>query len=593
MDKWFVSAKKADFNKIAEEFGISPVVARIITNRDVCGSEAIHKFLYGNIKDLYSPLLLKDMDKGVKILKEAIADKKKIRIIGDYDVDGICATHILYTGINACGGIADTAIPHRIKDGYGLNEHLILEALEAGIELIVTCDNGIAAIPQIALAKSLGMDVIVTDHHEVVYDDKEDGREEILPPADAVIDPKQKGCTYPFTGICGAVVAMKLIQALFININPKEESGMLNMLLPFAALATVCDVMELSDENRIIVKEGLKLLRLRPCMGLLALMQVNGINPAGLNVYHLGFVIGPCINATGRLDTAARALELMGTVDKSNAINIASQLKELNDSRKSMTSKGVDNANAIIANEGLNKNKVIVVYLHECHESLAGIIAGRLREIYLRPVFVLTDSQEGIKGSGRSVDAYNMYEEMVKCKDCFSKFGGHKLAAGLSIDTALFEKNGKIEGLRARLNSSCNLKEDDFIRKIHIDVPMPLSYADIDLAAQMELLEPFGVGNPKPLFAQKNVKFISGKKIGTNKNFARYQVSDDTGKRYEVVFFGNLEMFHSFLTKKYGMEALDLYNKAQSNIYISITYQLGINSYRGNETVQMIMQDYS
>lgn len=593
MDKWFVSAKKADFNKIAEKFGISPVVARIITNRDVCGSEAIHKFLYGNLKDLYSPLLLKDMDKGVKILREAIAGKKKIRIIGDYDVDGICATHILYMGIKACGGIADTAIPHRIKDGYGLNEHLILEALDAGIELIVTCDNGIAAIPQIALAKSLGIDVIVTDHHEVVYDDKEDGREEILPPADAVIDPKQGGCTYPFRGICGAVVAMKLIQALFININPKEESGMLNRLLPFAALATVCDVMELSDENRIIVKEGLKLLRLRPCMGLLALMQVNGLNPTGLNVYHLGFVIGPCINATGRLDTATRALELMGTTDKSNAINIASQLKELNDSRKSMTAKGVDKANAIIANEGLTKNKVIVVYLPECHESLAGIIAGRLREIYLRPVFVLTDSQEGIKGSGRSVDAYNMYEEMVKCKDCFSKFGGHKLAAGLSIDTALFKKNGKIEGLRARLNSSCNLKEDDFVRKIHIDVPMPLSYADIDLAAQMELLEPFGVGNPKPLFAQKNVKLISGKKIGTNKNFAKYQVSDDTGKRFEVVFFGNLEMFHSFLTEKYGMEALDLYNEAQSNIYISITYQLGINSYKGKETVQMIMQDYS
>lgn len=593
MDKWFVSAKKADFNKIAEKFGISPVVARIITNRDVCGSEAIHKFLYGNLKDLYSPLLLKDMDKGVEILREAIAGKKKIRIIGDYDVDGICATHILYTGIKACGGIADTAIPHRIKDGYGLNEHLILEALDAGIELIVTCDNGIAAIPQIALAKSLGIDVIVTDHHEVVYDDKEDGREEILPPADAVIDPKQSGCTYPFTGICGAVVAMKLVQALFININPKEESEMLDRLLPFAALATVCDVMELSDENRIIVKEGLKLLRLRPCMGLLALMQVNGLNPTGLNVYHLGFVIGPCINATGRLDTATRALELMGTADKSNAINIASQLKELNDSRKSMTAKGVDKANAIIANEGLTKNKVIVVYLPECHESLAGIIAGRLREIYLRPVFVLTDSQEGIKGSGRSVDAYNMYEEMVKCKDCFSKFGGHKLAAGLSIDTALFEKNGKIEGLRARLNSSCNLKEDDFVRKIHIDVPMPLSYADIDLAAQMELLEPFGVGNPKPLFAQKNVKLISGKKIGANKNFAKYQVSDDTGKRFEVVFFGNLEMFHSFLTEKYGMEALDLYNEAQSNIYISITYQLGINSYKGKETVQMIMQDYS
>lgn len=593
MNKWFVTAKKADFNKIAEEFGISPVIARIIRNRDVEGSEAVRKFLYGNRQDLYSPMLLKGMDKGVEILKEAISNKKKIRIIGDYDVDGICATHILYTGIRACGGNVDTIIPDRIKDGYGLNNNLIEEAAGAGVELIVTCDNGIAASPQIALAKSLGIDVVVTDHHEVMFAEKEDGREEIIPPADAVIDPKQSGCTYPFKGICGAVVAMKVIQALFICVDPQKEAQMLDMFLPFAALATVCDVMELLDENRIIVKEGLKLLRLRPCMGLLALMQVNGLEPAVLNGYHLGFVIGPCINATGRLDTATRALELLGTVDRNSAINIASQLKELNDSRKTMTAKGVDNANAIIAHEGLAQNKVLVVYLPECHESLAGIIAGRLREVYCKPVFVLTDSENGVKGSGRSIDAYNMYEEMVKCKDCFSKFGGHKLAAGLSIDSEFMKKIGGIEGLRDRLNASCNLEEDDFVRKVHIDVPMPLSYANMDLAAQMELLEPFGVGNPKPLFAQKNVKFLTGKKIGTNKNFAKYQVQDDGGNRFEIVFFGDLEVFHNFLTEKYGKKALDLYIKPQSNIYVSITYQLGINSFRGNETVQMIMQDYS
>jgi len=593
MEKWFVTAKKADFNKIAEEFGISPVLARIIRNRDVEGSENIRKFLQGGRKDLYSPILLKDMDKGVDILEKAIAQGKKIRVIGDYDVDGICATHILCTGIREAGGNVDTAIPHRIKDGYGLNENLIEEAAEAGIQLIVTCDNGIAAALPIAHAKAMGIDVIVTDHHEVPYVENEGVREEILPPADAVIDPKQNSCTYPFPGICGAVVAMKVVQALFDCINPDMTAQMLDKLLPFAALATVCDVMELLDENRIIVKEGLKLLRLRPCMGLLALMQVNGLEPAKLSGYHLGFVIGPCINATGRLDTATRALELLGSEDKNFAMNIASELKELNDSRKAMTAKGVEAAHEIISRDGLGQDKVLVVYLPECHESLAGIIAGRLRESYCKPVFVLTDSEEGVKGSGRSIDAYNMYEEMVKCRECFSKFGGHKLAAGLSVDKELLEEIGGIEGLRERLNEACTLQPEDFVRKVYIDVPMPLYYANMELAGQMELLEPFGVGNPKPLFAQKDLYFISGKKMGANQSFAKYQVADDSGKRYEVVYFGNLENFHRFLTDKYGDRALNLYSRPQNDIKVSITYQLGINSFRGNETVQMIMQDYS
>ncbi len=593
MSKWFVTAKKADFNKISEEFGISPVIARIIRNRDVEGSDAIRKFLYGSKKDLYSPMLLKDMDKAVEIIREAIEGNKKIRVIGDYDVDGICATHILCTGLKEAGADVDTAIPHRIKDGYGLNDSLIEEAAEAGIELIVTCDNGIAAASQIALAKTMGMNVVVTDHHEVPFEEIDGSRKEILPPADAVVDPKRIECSYPFSGVCGAVVAMKVVQALIDCLYPGKKQQMLDKLLPFAALATVCDVMELLDENRIIVKEGLKLMQLSPAIGLLALMQVNGLEPVKLNGYHLGFVLGPCINATGRLDTATRALELLGTSDRSYAMNIASELKELNDSRKAMTAKGVEDACNMIEQEGLRDDKVLVVYLPECHESLAGIIAGRLRETYCKPVFVLTASEEGVKGSGRSIDAYHMYEEMVKCRECFSKFGGHKLAAGLSISNELLGEIGGIEGLRNKLNDSCRLTSEDYVRKVHIDVPMPLVYADMELAGQIELLEPFGVGNPKPLFAQKDVRFISGKKMGANQNFAKYRVADESGRTYEVVFFGNLEHFHSFLTEKYGEWALNLYSRPQSDIVINITYQLGINSFKGKESVQMIMQDYS
>ena len=594
MEKWYVSAKKADFQKIAEEFGISPVVARIIRNRDVEGSEAIRRFLYGGIEDFYNPWLLQGMDKAVELLVHGISGKKKIRIIGDYDVDGICATHILYVGLCEAGALVDTAIPHRMKDGYGLNEHLIEEAFEAGIEMLVTCDNGIAAASQIALAKSLGMEVLVTDHHEVPFEELDGEKRELLPPADAVIDPRQASCNYPFPGICGAVVALKVVQAFFQKTAPEKEKEMVDRLLPFAALATVCDVMELLDENRILVKEGLKRLRLAPCTGLLALMQVNGLEPAGLTAYHLGFVLGPCLNATGRLDTAKRALELLGATDRNQAMQLASELKELNDSRKAMTAKGVEEAHAFLAEEGLLQDKVLVVYLKDCHESLAGIIAGRLRECYGKPVFVLTDSEEGVKGSGRSIDAYHMYEEMVKCRDCFTKFGGHKLAAGLSIDAKHFAEIGGLEGLRKRLNDSCQLQPEDFIRKVHIDVPMPLSYASLELAGQLELLEPFGVGNPKPLFAQKDVLFIGGKRMGANQSFARYQVQDDTGKRQELVFFGNLDAFHGFLTEKFGPNAATrLYSGQACHFAISITYQLGINTFRGTEHVQMILQDYS
>ena len=587
MEQWYVAAKKADFGKIAEEFGIDPVLARIIRNRDVEGSENIRRFLYGGTEELYAPELLKDSEKGAGILQRAIAEKKKIRVIGDYDVDGICAAHILCSGLRRAGALVDAVIPHRMKDGYGLNDHLILQAREDGCEFLVTCDNGIAAIEQVVLAKKLQMQVVITDHHEVLFEEEEGRKREILPMADAVIDPKRSDCGYPFSGICGAVVAMKVMQVLLRKTNPEEERVFLEEMIPFAAVATVCDVMELLDENRILVREGLKHLRNSPCVGLRALMHVNGLEPERLNSHHLGFVLGPCINATGRLDTAKRALELLACTEESRAVQIAQELKELNDSRKSMTAKGVEEAQSLIKQQGLMQDKVLVIYLPDCHESLAGIIAGRLRETYDRPVFVLTDSEEGIKGSGRSIAAYHMYEELVKCRECLTKFGGHKMAAGLSLEKE------KIPLLRDKLNAGCTLTEDDFIRKVHIDVPMPISYANLPLAMQLELLEPFGNGNPRPLFAQKDVLFLQGRRMGASGNSARYTVLDDRNGKKELVYFGDLEVFHRFLEEKFGEDAVRLLYGAGGRYPVHIVYQLGVNRFRGKESPQLIMQNFS
>lgn len=588
MEKWFVTTKKADFDSIAREFQISPILARIIRNRDVEGQEAIRKFLYGSREDLFSPFLLKDMELAIDLIEKGIQEKKKMRIIGDYDVDGICSTHILLVGLTLAGAIVDTAIPHRMKDGYGINEQLIEEAKEEGIEFIITCDNGIAAIQQIEMAKKLGMTVIITDHHEVPYGVEGEKRIEQPPNADAIINPKQSQCDYPFKGICGGVVAFKLIQGYFLRKNPDKVENLVNDLLPFAAMATVCDVMELLSENRIIVKEGLKRLREQANQGVGALMAVNGIEPEKLSAYHLGFVIGPCLNATGRLDTATRALDLFACKDKANAMNIASELKELNESRKSMTLKGVEEATEQINSTEMINDKVLVIYLPDCHESLAGIIAGRIRESYMKPVFVLTDGEDGIKGSGRSIDAYHMYEEMNSCSQCFSKFGGHKMAAGLSM------QKSELEHFKKLINDNCKLTEEDYYKKIHIDVPMPLSFACKELAMEVELLEPFGTGNPKPLFAHKKLTFLKAQKMGAKGNFAKFQVRDDKAQPREIIYFGDLEKFHNFLKQNFGETAEeDLYTNRTSGFEINITYQIGMNYFRGNETVQIIMQDFS
>lgn len=590
-----VAAKKADFDKIAEKYHITPVLARIMRNRDVEGDEEIRKFLHGGLEDLHDPFLMKDMERAAEIIMAKIREGKTIRIIGDYDVDGICSSYILFTGLKEFGGRADIVIPHRMKDGYGLNDHLIEEAAKDGIDTILTCDNGIAAAPQIQLAKEKGMTVIVTDHHEVPFEEEEGGRNYLLPKGDAVVDPKQPGCEYPFKQICGGVVAYKLIQILFFLLDmprkDRRKQQLLDDLLVFAALATVCDVMELRDENRIIVKKGLELMSRTTNLGLKALLMVNGIEDRALSPYHAGFIIGPCLNATGRLDTALRALELFRAQEWKEAVTIAEDLRQLNDSRKQMTEEGVKEAVRQVEETELSKDRVLVIYLPECHESLAGIIAGRVREKFGKPSFVLTKAEDGIKGSGRSIEAYNMYEEITAVKELFTRYGGHKMAAGISLPD---EKT--IEEFKRRLNENCRLTKEDFEEIVHIDVPMPLAYADRKFIKELSLLEPFGTGNPRPLFARKGISLLSGRRIGKNQNVGKYMIADEEGRQYEMIYFGDLEQFDLFLKEKFGVrlaEGLYAGRLAAKEAVISIAYYPDINSYAGRESIQIVMQYYT
>lgn len=569
MEKWMVYAKKADFQGIGRKFGIDPVIARLIRNRDVDGEEAIQSYLHGTLEELPSPWLMKDIGKAVEILRTKIAENKKIRIIGDYDIDGVTATCILLKGLRYLGAQVDTCIPDRIKDGYGLHEQLIDQAAEDGIDTIVTCDNGIAAADEIADARHRGMTVVLTDHHDVPFRDSENGREWFIPCADAVINPKQQDCPYPNKNICGAVVAWKLIWALY------EKTGIdKSEILDFtelAAIATVGDVMDLQGENRIIVKHGLRQLAstLRP--GLQALIRVNNLEGAEITAYHVGFVLGPCINASGRLDTATRALALLCAEKREEAEKLAGDLYDLNQSRKAMTEQGKERAIEEIEIRGLNKDRVLVVYLSECHESLAGIIAGRIRELYHKPAFVLTKAENGVKGSGRSIEAYSMYEELVKCSDLLTQFGGHPMAAGLSMA----EEN--IERFRKRLNENCTLSEEDLIPTVMIDVPMPISYLTETLIEELKVLEPFGKGNTKPLFAQKNLCVSKLRIFGKNRNVAKMTLTDSNGIWKDAVFFGEADEFAEFVSM---------------HDTISVTYYPEINEYQGRRTLQVVIRNY-
>lgn len=569
MEKWMVYNKKADFQKIGSEFGIDPVIARLIRNRDIQDMKEIRSYLYGTLAEIPSPWKMKDMERAVQILQKKITQKKKIRIIGDYDIDGVTATCILLKGLKRLNANVDTYIPDRVKDGYGMHEHLIDKALEDGIDTILTCDNGIAAAAEIEYAKKEGLTVIVTDHHDIPFRDTEDGRIWIIPKADAVVNPKQNDCLYPNKNICGAVVAWKLIWALYERLG--IDSDEIWDFLELAAIATVGDVMDLQGENRIIVKEGLKKLSSTSSEGLKALICVNNLEGAEITAYHVGFVIGPCINASGRLDTAARSLELLLADNMEDAMKLADDLYDLNQSRKAMTEQGKEQAIQSIEENNLGKDRVLVVYLPDCHESLAGIIAGRIREAYNKPVFVLTKGADGVKGSGRSIEAYSMYEELVKCSDLLTQFGGHPMAAGLSME----EKN--VELFRRRLNDNCTLTEQDLIPKIMIDVPMPISYLSKKLTEQLKVLEPFGKGNSKPLFAQKNLRAVGIRVFGRNRNVAKMLLIDENGIKMDAVYFGEAQEFVDFV---------------QAHDTISVTYYPEINVFQGRENLQVVIKNY-
>lgn len=573
MEKWFVAMKKADFNGIAEKYQISPIIARLMRNRDVIGDEAIDFYLNGTVEDLYDGLLMKDMDRAVDILKEKIEEGKKIRVIGDYDIDGVNATYILQQGLAGLGADVDTDIPDRIKDGYGLNQMLIDRALEDDVDTIITCDNGIAAMNEIAYGKENGMTIVVTDHHEVPYLEENGEKKYFLPPADAVVDPHRADCEYPFKGLCGAAVAYKLVEVLY-RVSGKSEQEVEHLqesLMENVAIATIGDVMDLVGENRVFVKKGLELLKTTKNEGLHALMQCTGVDTANLNTYHIGFVIGPCINAGGRLDTAKRALELLNASNRREAVTLAADLKELNDSRKEMTEEGVEEAVRQIESSSWKDDQVLVVYLPECHESIAGIIAGRIKERYYRPTFVLTKGETGVKGSGRSIEAYDMFAEMSRCRELFTKFGGHKLAAGLSLEEE------KVEVFRKRINELADLTEEDLQMKVSIDMRLPFPYINEELIHELKILEPFGKGNGKPLFAESKLRVIQPRIFGKNRNVLKCRLEDQQGNQMEAVYFGEVE---------------DCLRQMEKKQIMSFTYYPSINEYMGRRTIQLTIVNY-
>lgn len=569
MEKWFVTMKKADFNGIAARYHISPILARLIRNRDVVEDAQIEKYLNGTLSDLHDGMQMKDMDRAVEILREKIGKHARIRVIGDYDIDGVNASYILQDGLSGLGADVDTDIPDRIRDGFGLNRMLIDKALEDGIDTIITCDNGIAAWDEISYGKEQGLTIVVTDHHEIPYLETEEGRQYQLPPADAVVDPHRPDCGYPFPGLCGAAVAYKLVEALYRAME--ADPSRIGRLMEHVAIATVGDVMDLCGENRIFVKAGLEMLKHTQNEGLKALIECTGVPVERLSAYHIGFVLGPCINASGRLDTAKRALALLNAKDPEEAARLAEELKELNDSRKELTEQGVEQAVEMIEQSSLKEDRVLVVYLPDCHESIAGIIAGRIRERYYRPVFVLTSAEEGVKGSGRSIENYHMFEEMCRCRELFTKFGGHKLAAGLSM------KEEHVDEFRRRINELATLTEEDLTEKVSIDMQLPIAYLSQKLVEELERLEPFGKGNTKPLFAEKNLRVISPRILGKNQNVLKFQVEDARGLRMDAVYFGDVRACMEYMGQKKRM---------------SFTYYPTVNEYMGRRSLQITVVNY-
>ena len=586
MQKWVVINKKADFKSIGERFGIDQVTARIIRNRDIMEEEEIETFLHGTRKDLHDPKLMMDAEILVDCLVDKIRHQKAVRIIGDYDIDGVMSTFILKKALLRCGANVSAVIPDRKKDGYGLNVTLIQNAYEDGVDTILTCDNGIAAMKEIAEAKKLGMSVLVTDHHDIPYDEDENGNRTYLrSEADAIVNPHQLECPYPYKALCGAAVAWKMVCLLYQKLGISQEEA--DEFLENVAFATVGDIMDLTGENRILVKEGLKRIHHTRNIGMQALIQQCNLSPEQIDCYHFGFVLGPCINASGRLETASKALELLLCEDKEVAVERANELVILNEERKSLTLEGTELAKQICKEKGYENDSVLVIYLPEVHESIAGIIAGRIREVYHKPTFILTRAEEGVKGSGRSIEEYSMYEEMCNCKELFTKFGGHPMAAGLSLP----ESN--VDEFRRRINGYSWLTEEDFCEKIRIDVPMPLDYVTMELTREFHLLAPFGKANPHPVFADKELSMERAWIIGKNRNVLKLALLTSYGTKVSAIYFGDIEEFQTYICDKWGEEQWNYaLSGTENNIRLSIIYFPKINTYRDVDSLQIEIKSY-
>ena len=582
--KWIEIRKGGNFTEIAKKHGISPVIARIIRNKDIVGDDEIAKYLHGSYQDLYDARQMKDLEKGCAIIKDAIEQGKRISIIGDYDIDGVQSTYILYKGLRRCGADVIYFIPDRIEDGYGINVNLIDKALKNNTEVIITCDNGIAALDAIAYAKSKELTVVVTDHHDIPYEEINGERHYKSSNADAIINPKQPECKYPYKGLCGAGVAYKFITVLYDMFGiPEMES---KLFIENAGFATVGDVMELTDENRILVKIGLNMLRTTASIGMNALIKETNCKKEKINSYSIGFVLGPCINASGRLDTAKRSLSLLLSENEEEAATIAKELVELNEERKSMTEQGVEQAVEQIEKENMWKDDVLIIYLPQLHESIAGIVAGRIREKYYKPTFVLTNSGEGAKGSGRSTDEYSMYDELVRCADVLDKFGGHPKAAGLSL------KRENINIFRQKLNQNSTLTEDDKKEKVKIDMVLPFEYVSMDMIRQLDLIEPCGNGNTKPVFASRHIKICGVKILGKNRNAIKMTLMSDTGRKMTGMKFGDGDEFLNLIEEKFGKIERDLLESGMAqHIYVNMLFYPDINVFNGTESIQLMVKD--
>lgn len=582
-EQWFIRNKQGNFDLIAKQCNISPIMAKLLVNRGINSQKMLLDYLHTDLNDMYKPEQLKDMILAGDILQQNISDQKRIRVIGDYDVDGVMATYILVCGLRQCGAMVDFQIPDRIKDGYGINIEILKKAKEDKIDTIITCDNGIAALEEIAYGKDLDLTIIITDHHSIVYEEVNNNRVEYLPKADAVINPKRSDCTYPYKEICGAFVAYKVVEYLFQCYEKKKEE--VYSFLEFAAIATVCDVMDLVDENRILVKNGLEYLKQTNNIGMKALLEVNGLIDKEINVYHLGYIIGPCINASGRLESAKLGLDLLLSTQE-DAQSLAWKLKELNDERKDMTNRGEKLANEMLEKEKFHQDSVLVLYLNECHESLAGIIAGRIKEKYQKPTLVLTKTNQGVKGSGRSIEAYHMFEKLSECKSLFTKFGGHKMAAGFSLEEE------KIPQLRKQLNENAGLKEEDFIKKIVFDDVLELDKITMPLIQEFELLKPYGNGNPQPLFAVKDVSIVNATVIGVNKNVVKLSLKAKN-KIYNGILFRNIDNFFAYIQKKYGQDAVEsILHGGNIEVSLDFIFYPDLNEYRNQQNIQIVIENY-